>query len=397
MSNDEIKNPHRTLQTLIGNLPGIVYRCANDPDWTMEYINGDCLNLTGYSNEDIENNRKLSYADLIHPEDQDQVWENVQKGLNHKQPFKLVYRIINATGQEKWVWEQGRGVFSEKGELQALEGFITEITEQEKVEKELEDYRDRLKELVQERTKELERSNILLKISRDDIKRTNKELKDFAYHASHDLQEPLRKIQTFGSYIQSNSKNLDEKCKDYFTRMIKASERMQNFINNLLQLSQLTNQTRNVQQTDLNKIMRNILVDLEDRITKTHGEIQIGKLPILRADATHMKQLFQNILSNSLKFHQKGIAPIIKVSSRESNDGFIEIVIEDNGIGIDPKYAERIFKPFERLHGHSEYEGTGIGLSLCKKITSLHCWSIKVEGIPHQGTSIIIKLPQDQT
>ena len=385
------------MQTLIGNLPGIVYRCANDPDWTMEYINGDCLNLTGYSNEDIENNRKLSYADLIHPEDQDQVWENVQKGLNHKQPFKLVYRIINATGQEKWVWEQGRGVFSEKGELQALEGFITEITEQKKVEKELEDYRDRLKELVQERTKELERSNILLKISRDDLKRTNKELKDFAYHASHDLQEPLRKIQTFGSYIQSNSKNLDEKCKDYFTRMIKASERMQNFINNLLQLSQLTNQTRNVQQTDLNKIMRNILVDLEDRITKTHGEIQIGKLPILRADATHMKQLFQNILSNSLKFHQKGIAPIIKVSSRESNDGFIEIVIEDNGIGIDPKYAERIFKPFERLHGHSEYEGTGIGLSLCKKITSLHGWSIKVEGIPHQGTSIIIKLPQDQT
>ena len=339
------------MQTLIGNLPGIVYRCANDPDWTMEYINGDCLNLSGYSNEDIENNRKLSYADLIHPEDQDQVWENVQKGLNHKQPFKLVYRIINATGQEKWVWEQGRGVFSEKGELQALEGFITEITEQKKVEKELEDYRDRLKELVQERTKELERSNILLKISRDDLKRTNKELKDFAYHASHDLQEPLRKIQTFGSYIQSNSKNLDEKCKDYFTRMIKASERMQNFINNLLQLSQLTNQTRNVQQTDLNKIMRNILVDLEDRITKTHGEIQIGKLPILRADATHMKQLFQNILSNSLKFHQKGIAPIIKVSSRESNDGFIEIVIEDNGIGIDPKYAERIFKPFEGFTG----------------------------------------------
>ncbi len=392
--NDDIKNPQRTLSTLISNLPGFVYRCANDPNWTMEYINGDCLNLTGYRNEDIENNRKLSYADLIHPEDQGQVWKDVQKGLNKKEPFKLVYRIISSEGQEKWVWEQGRGVFSETGDLQALEGFVTEITEQKKARQELEKHQNHLEDLVQKRTHELERLNHLLKISTDELKRSNQELEQFATLASHELQEPLRKITTFGSYIKSHSENLDDKCKDYFDRMIKTSEKMRGFIDDLLQLSQVASQARHLQKTNLNKIMEDVLMDLESRITSTHAEIQIGKLPVLKANAFQMKQLFQNILSNSLKFHKDGVAPVIKVRSQLSSNNCMEIIVEDNGIGIRPENSKRIFELFERLHGRGEYEGTGIGLALCKKIVSLHGWEIRVEGLLGQGTNIVISLPK---
>jgi PAS domain S-box-containing protein len=394
-SNDLIKNPRRTLSTLIGNLPGIIYRCTNDPDWTVEYIDGDCRNLTGYSNEDIENNRKLSYADLIHPDDKDQVWESVQKCLQKKQSFKLEYRIICSKGHTKWVWEQGRGVFSEKGELQALEGFITEITEQKNTEKELEEYRSHLEELVRKRTHDLEKSNHLLKITTDNLRRSNQDLEKFAYLASHDMQEPLRKIKTFSSYIQKHSGNLDEKCKEYFSRMIKASERMQSYINDLLQLSLVLNQAPHLQKTDLNKLIEEVLLGLENQIIRTRAKVQIEKLPILKADTVQMKQLFKNILSNSLKFHKKGVAPKIKVKSLRSINNGTEIIIEDNGIGINDKNSERIFKPFERLHGKGEYEGTGIGLAICQKIVSTNGWEIRAEGVPGHGTRVLITLPPD--
>jgi PAS domain S-box-containing protein len=396
-STDEMKNACRTLSTLTGNLPGIVYRCANDPDWTMEYINGDCLNLTGYANEDIERNRKLAYADLIHPDDQDQVWENVQKGLQQKESFYLEYRIISAKGQTKWVCEHGCGIFSERGELQALEGYITEITEQKNATKELEKHKNHIEQLVWKRTQDLERSNQLLKISIDNFKRSNHDLENFAFLASHDLQEPLRKIKTFSSYIQNHSENLDEKCKTYFNRMIKASERMQSYMDDLLQLSQVTNPAQHRHKTDLNKVMKDILVDLEDQITTTRAQIHIEKLPVIRADAVQMKQLFQNILSNSLKFHKKEVAPEITVRSLHSINNDREIIIEDNGIGISHENRERIFKPFERLHGRGEYEGTGIGLALCKKIVSINGWKIKIEGVPGSGTRVLITLPSDPT
>ena len=381
----------KTLSTEINNLPSIVYRCANDPDWTMKNIHGNCFNLTGYQSEDLENNRKLSYADLIHPNDQGSVWEGVQKGIERKEPFRLAYRIISASGKEKRVWEQGCGVYSKQGELQALEGIITEVTEQNHAPVDL----DHKEAPVNDPTQDLKRLNQILKLSINDLKRSNQELETFAYVASHDLQEPLRKIKTFGSYIQSHSKNLDEKCQNYFDRMINASERMQNFINDLLIFSKLTHQTNPLQPTDLNEVIKSALEDLEDRISKTHAEIQIGKLPVLEADAVQMKQLFQNLLSNSLKFYRAGVVPTIKVSAGKSSVDFMNIVLEDNGIGIKPQYTKRIFEPFERLHGRSEYEGSGIGLTMCQKIISRHEWEIKAEGIPDQGTKIVITFPKD--
>ena len=292
--NRALENKRRKLSTLISNLPGIVYRCANDPNWTMEYINGDCFNLTGYHQGDIENNRKLSFADLIHPDDQGQVWEKVQKAIKNKSPFKLIYKIICKDGTEKWLWEQGRGVFSKEGNLIALEGFITDITEQKKNEMKLEKYRHHLESRVKERTTELE-------ISTAQLKRSNEALNEFASIASHDLKEPLRKIVTFSLHIQSHSDQMDEKCNNYFDRIIKASERMGQFIDDLLEYSQVSSKSRPFHIVDLKSIIQDALIDLESRIHKTKAIIHISDIPPLEADGMQMKQLFQNLLSNEFK------------------------------------------------------------------------------------------------
>ncbi|MBT5377275.1 MAG: PAS domain-containing protein [Nitrospinaceae bacterium] len=380
----------KTLSTEINNLPSIVYRCANDPDWTMKNIHGNCFNLTGYQSEDLENNRKLSYADLIHPNDQGSVWEGVQKGIERKEPFRLAYRIISASGKEKRVWEQGCGVYSKQGELQALEGIITEVTEQNHAPVDL----DHKEAPVNDPTQDLKRLNQILKLSINDLKRSNQELETFAYVASHDLQEPLRKIKIFCSYIEKQPGKLDEKGKDYFSRILKASVRMQNFTDDLLQLSQLTNTAQSFPETDLNKIIASVLLDLSGSITQSGAKIQTDKMPTVPADATQMKQLFQNILTNSLKFQEPGATPVIKITSLRTGNKKLELNIEDNGIGVKPDKTEKIFEPLVRLHGRNQYEGTGLGLALCKRIISNHGWEIRAEKLPQQGTKIIITLEQ---
>ena len=394
--NKALENKSRKLSTLIANLPGIVYRCANDSDWTMEYINGDCFNLTGYHQEDIESSRKLSFADLIHPDDRGQVWDKVQKGIQEKAPFKLIYRIICEDKTEKWVWKQGRGIFCEDGNLVALEGFITEITEQKKNELELEKYRYQLESLVKERTKDLEKSNQQLQFSTAQLKRSNEALDEFAAIASHDLKEPLRKIFMFGEHIQTRSDQMDEKCKNYFSRMIEAAKRMAQFIDDLLKYSRLNSQSNALNKINLKEIIQDALIDLETRIIKTKAVIHIEDIPPIEADPIQMKHLFLNHLSNSLKFSIKDVAPEISIEACKTLAGVVEIKVIDNGIGFDQKDSKRIFIPFERLHGRNNYEGTGIGLAFCNKIVLRHNGDISANSSEGEGTCIHIKLPSQQ-
>ncbi len=159
LARDALRESRRTLSTLLRNLPGMAYRCANDPDWTMEFVSEGCLPLTGYAPSDLVGNRTASYAELIHREDRGRVWDEVQKALESRQPFRTAYRIRSASGEVKWLWEQGVGVFDESGRLVALEGFITDITERVRAEEELEQHRDRLEELVFSRTADLGQAN----------------------------------------------------------------------------------------------------------------------------------------------------------------------------------------------------------------------------------------------
>ena len=236
-----------------------------------------------------------------------------------------------------------------------------------------------------------------LRLYSDELKRSNQELQDFTSIASHDLQEPLRKVIIFGDRLKEKTESLDDAGCDYIDRMQNATMRMQVLLDDLLSYSRLAVQPRAFGQVDLNSIVEECLSDLEYRIVHAKGTVNVEDLPTLQADPSQIGQLFQNLIGNALKYHRVGISPVINIYSQSSEDGKIEIVFEDNGIGLEKKYSERIFQPFQRLHGRSEYEGTGIGLAICKKIVDRHNGTITVKSTLGEGSKFILTLPEKQT
>ena len=242
----------------------------------------------------------------------------------------------------------------------------------------------------------------------EQLRTTIEELDRFAYVASHDLQEPLRKIMLFSDKILTRFHNkIDDEANAYFQKIVKASERMQHLVNDLLKFSKHTNDIYGFEKTDLNEVLNEVLSDVEHHVQTKDAKIYADELPVIWAIPSQIRQLFQNLISNSLKFAKDDLVPEIYIKS-EKIDGvaieglnselvsntFYKIFISDNGIGFDPKYAEDIFVVFKRLHSYHEFEGTGIGLSICKKIIDKHNGYIKAESKPNEGSTFIIILPE---
>jgi signal transduction histidine kinase len=228
-----------------------------------------------------------------------------------------------------------------------------------------------------------------------ELERSNKDLQDFASVASHDLQEPLRKISAFGSRLESHLGNaLDEKGREYLNRIQNAAERMSSLNESLLQLSRVRSRARSAERVELDAVLSGVLGDLEERITSTGARVELGSLPVVWADSNQMRQLFQNLISNALKFTKKGQAAIVEVKSRNLRNGSWEIIVQDNGLGFEQRFAEQIFRPFQRLHGRSEFEGNGIGLTIVEKIVARHGGTISVRSEPGAGTKFMITLPE---
>ncbi|MBN2484017.1 MAG: HAMP domain-containing protein [Candidatus Omnitrophica bacterium] len=253
---------------------------------------------------------------------------------------------------------------------------------------------DSLEKKVKERTADLENKTFQLEKTKKELERSNKDLEQFAYVASHDLQEPLRKIIAFGDLFQEEmGRNISENAKDYLHRMQNAAYRMRNLIEGLLQYSRLNTRALPFEEVDLEKIVQDVLGTLELTIQETGATIEVGYLPRMKADQLQMEQLFQNLIMNALKFRKPGQKPRITITSWPAQIGWVQIAIQDNGIGFDEKYTERIFYPFQRLHKSGEFEGAGIGLSICKKIVERHGGQISVKSNPQEGSTFIIHLP----
>ena len=248
------------------------------------------------------------------------------------------------------------------------------------------------------------RTQVLMQYS-EELHRSNKDLEAFAFVASHDLQEPLRKIRAFGDRLQQKYVNeLGEKGADYVMRMQAASERMSTLINDLLSFSRVTTKQKPFVIVDLNQVMTRVLSDLDYAIEDSGARLHVDPLPIIDADASQMGQVFMNLMTNSIKFHQQGLPPVINVTCEmDQPSPLVEDVrkwccirFSDQGIGFDPQYAERVFNLFQRLHGRDEYSGTGIGLALCRKIVERHGGSIDAESEQGKGATFIIRLPITQ-
>ncbi len=294
-------------------------------------------------------------------------------------------------------------------------GIIRDLTEQKAAEQKITSLNATLEQKVIDRTRALaevneclqqenhfrQRAEQRLTLFTKELERSNQELEQFAYVASHDLQEPLRKILTFGGRLEkADFDQLSEKGRNYLERMLLAAGRMQSLINDLLAYSRVTTKAHPFETVNLNELIQAVVSDLEVSIESTRGHIDVAELESIQGDPVQLRQLFQNLLSNALKFHKHDCPPLVKIKgeiTRTNPPSNYVISVEDNGIGFDEKYLDRIFVPFQRLHGREAYQGTGIGLAICKKIVERHGGTLNATSKPQRGATFIVSLPTEQT
>jgi signal transduction histidine kinase len=267
----------------------------------------------------------------------------------------------------------------------------------------------RLYEQAQKEITERLAAEEALKRHAAELERSNRDLQDFLFVASHDLQEPLRKVHAFADRLKVKyGEALDERGRDYIERMQLATQRMQHLINDLLTYSRVTTRAQPFVSVDLGRIVREVLSDLEMQVKRVGGRVEVGDLPRIDADPIQMGQLLQNLIGNALKFHRQDQAPVVKIHAQllkvqeghlagnAPGDELCQIAVEDNGIGFDEKYLDRIFQVFRRLHGRDTYEGTGVGLAICRKIVERHSGNITATSSPGQGATFVVTLPVKQ-
>ncbi len=296
-------------------------------------------------------------------------------GLGH--PEVLEERNI-ALGVERIVEVVKVPVVGQDGAPLGLLGIFTDITERKRAEAKLREFAAQLE-------------------------RSNRELQDFAYVASHDLQEPLRKVAVFGNRLQARcGPSLGPEGSDYLDRMLKAAVRMQTLINDLLAFARVDTRAQPFVPVNLDQVAREVLADLEARLEQVGGRVELHDLPTLDADAVQMRQLIQNLIGNALKFRRPDVPPVVTLraglleTEGEPGREFCQLVVQDNGIGFEDKYAERIFRVFQRLHGRGQYEGSGVGLAICRRIAERHGGQIFAHGVPGTGATFTVRLPVHQ-
>lgn len=362
----------RFLESIIENVPHMIF-IKDARELRFIRFNRAGEELLGYKREELLG--KNDY-DIFPKEEADFFTEKDRAVLRSGALLDIPAEPIHTREHGlRWLHTKKIPIRDEAGEPLYLLGISEDITER----KEAEEARRRAEEDLARNAAELARSN--------------QELEQFAYVASHDLQEPLRKIQAFSDLLAvAGAAALGAEAADYLQRIRGAAGRMRTLIQDLLSLSRVTSKGRPFMPVDLREIARETLADLEVQIHEAAAQIIVDDLPRVEADPVQMRQLFQNLLGNALKFRKDGEPPRVRVASCRDGDRAI-LSFEDSGIGFDDRYADRIFKPFQRLHASGRYPGTGIGLAICRKIVERHGGSLSVKSSPGAGATFLVTLP----
>ena len=335
--------------------------------------------ILGYYDDEFANHF-ASWADHLHPDERLRVLEAIDNHLYHRSPYDIEYRLRTKSGKYLWFRARGQAIWDERGRATRMAGSIGDITVLKETQSELRRTNEELERRVEQRTAELTRSN--------------QELEQFAYIVSHDLQEPLRKMKSFSQLLARELQGQlteNEKACRYLNYIADAAERQQKMIRALLDYSRVGRQDETQVAVDLNAVVGKVLEDLSILIAENQAKVTVGDLPTVDASPSQMGQLFLNLIGNGIKFRGDGI-PRIQIEAQLLSDEWL-ISVRDNGIGIDPKYAERIFQIFQRLHSRSQYPGTGIGLAICRRIVEGHGGRIWVVSESGQGSTFYFTLP----
>jgi len=347
-------------------------KIARFGNYTVDMLNNNKITWSEemYDLWEVDRNNPPLFEELwnkIHPDDREYVRSAILQETKNREVVETEFRLILPGNRIKHILLITRGILDENGNLIKRQGVEMDITD---------------------------RKDAALKLynTMQELERSNKELEQFAYVASHDLQEPMRMVSSFTKLMERQLKDkIDEKSKDYMHFIFDGVKRMQTLIQDLLTYSRVTTKAEPFVSCDLNSIIDDVLTDLQVAIKETNAEIKIENLPEVNVDPTQMKQLFQNLLSNAIKFHNTR-KPVIKIDVKRKNKEWI-ISVKDNGIGIDQQNHDKIFEIFQRLHERDKYPGTGIGLAICKKIVERHSGKIWVQSEEGKGTTFYFTLP----
>jgi PAS domain S-box-containing protein len=349
----------------------------------MEWTQG-MYDIAGFGRGEIAPMSGSFYLQLVSGDDKEKVGHAIEDAIITHSGFELDYVLKTKSGEEKSVFTKGKAIVNSKGEVKKVVGITRDITS--------------LKNLERERERTIKELN-----------RSNKELEEFAYVASHDLQEPLRKIATFNERLKMKfGEILGTDGMAYLDRIISSTDNMRMLIDNLLEFSRITRSSQAFCPCDLNLLVRDAISDQELKIEETGCVIHVSYLPPIEAVPMEIKQLFTNLISNAIKFRKKDATPIIMIKAERATKteknryhlplekNYLRVEVKDNGIGFEEEYSERIFQIFQRLHGKTEYAGSGIGLAICKKIVDNHEGIIFASGKPGMGSMFTIMLPEKQ-
>ncbi len=377
LAQQKLHENRRTLATLIGNLPGMVYRCQYAPDWPLTFASERALELTGYTAAELVAGRP-NYGNLIHPDDRAAVQAQVDQAVRQRRNFHLTYRLRSRSSEEKWVWEQGSGVFDPDGRLRCLEGFISDVTFAKRIEAQLNQLNHQLEDRVRERTSQLEAANA--------------EMEAVAYSIAHDLRAPITSLGGFARLLQQSLPALDGRPAHYLRRIGRNVDQMSELIDALLSLARLSSVTVAREPVDLGALARTALDTLREQEPQRATAISIAPGLATHGDRRLLQQVLANLLGNAWKFSRTRAITTIEVGRCPGEAGETVFYVRDHGVGFDMAHASRVFGVFQRLHPAGEFEGTGIGLTLVRKIVQCHGGRVWAEAEVGRGATFFFTL-----
>jgi PAS domain S-box-containing protein len=387
----QVEETNKEFQFVTDFMPQMIW--VTRPDGYHYYYNKQWYDYTGLTYGETEGE---GWNHVFHPDDQERAWKLWRHSLATGEPYEIEYRCRRFDGEYRWVLGRALPLRDASGSITKWFGTCTDIHDQKLEEAALE-------QKIKERTNELEKSN-------EELKRLNKNLEQFAYAASHDLKEPTRKISVFADRIKSSlGDRLNENEMNYFVRMELAANRMNTLIDDLLAFSEVSQMAILKEEVELNYILDSVLNDLDLEIEQKNATIQVGKLFTLKGHRRQFQQVFQNLIGNALKYSKVDTSPVISIQSKkiqgkdtglrlsaeEQANEYYLLTVKDNGIGFEQEDSEKIFNVFTRLHSMAEYKGTGVGLSIVRKVIENHHGYIWAEAQPGAGATFKILLPSE--